>query len=143
VKQRIAVGIALVAGLAAGVAAQQKSQTVNGLEMTVKGIEYASQANLKACPPDTNTVKAMARPGEQYAIVTVDFKVGSSFKAAPMKRPQATDTAGKTYNTSMQFIDVGSQPSYTCAMPFRVPEGTKLKSLQVETATFDLSSLAK
>ena len=38
---------------------------------------------------------------------------------------------------------VGSVPEYSCTFPFRVPEGTKLKSLQIETAAFDLSALSK
>ena len=37
--------------------------------------------------------------------------------------------------------DVGSVPEYSCTFPFRVPEGTKLKTLHIESATFDLSSL--
>ena len=60
-----------------------------------------------------------------------------------MKRPTVTAADGKTYNTSVQFVDVGSVPEYSCSFPFRVPEGTTLKSLQIESATFDLASLTK
>ena len=57
-----------------------------------------------------------------------------------MKRPSLTDAADKKYNTASTFVDVGSVPEYSCTFPFRVPEGTKLKSLQLETASLDLSS---
>ena len=90
-------------------------------------------------PPGTNTVNAVQRPGDQLAVVTVGFKVLPDFKSVMMKRPTATSTDGKVYNTSVQFVDVGSVPEYSCAFTFRVPEGTKLKSLQIETATFDLA----
>jgi len=84
--------------------------------------------------------KPVTRPGEQFALVTVAFKVSPAFKAAPMKRPTVTDAADKKFNTASTFVDVGSVPEYSCTFPFRVPEGTKLKSLQLETASLDLSS---
>jgi hypothetical protein len=34
-------------------------------------------------------------------------------------------------------------PDYSCTFPFRVPEGTKLKALQLESASLDLASLDK
>jgi hypothetical protein len=131
-------------GLAVGASAQSagKPQTVNGLQVTVAGVERAEKASLRDCPPGTNTVNAVQRPGEQLAIVTVNFKVMPDFKPAIMKRPTVTAADGKTYNTSVQFVDVGSVPEYSCTFTFRVPEGTTLKSLQIETATFDLSGLA-
>ena len=49
-----------------------------------------------------------------------------------MKRPTVTDAADKKYNTASTFVDVGSVPEYSCTFPFRVPEGTKLKALQIE-----------
>ena len=92
-------------------------------------------------PPGTNTVNAVTRPGEQFALVTIAFKVGPSFKPGPMKRPSVTDTADKSYLTASQFVDVGSVPEYSCTFPFRLPEGTKLKALHIETATLDLAAL--
>jgi hypothetical protein len=132
--------IGLLAVLAAGQTAG-KPQTFQGLEMTVTKVERAATSSLRDCPPGTNTVSAVTRPGEQFALVTVGFKVSPAFKAGPMKRPSITDTADKTYNTSSTFVDVGSVPEYSCTFPFRVPEGTKLKTLRIESATFDLSSL--
>ena len=133
-----------IAGLLAVLAAGQatgKPQTYQGLEMTVTKVERSSTSSLRDCPPGTNTVNAVTRPGEQFALVTVAFKVSPAFKAGPMKRPSITDTAGKTYNTSSTFVDVGSVPEYSCTFPFRVPDGTKLKSFHVESASFDLSAL--
>jgi hypothetical protein len=140
---RLVAGVGASVLLAVVVAGQtaSKPQTVNGLQITVTGVERAQKASLRDCPPGTNTVNAVARAGEQYSLVTVAFKVLPAFKASPMKRPSVTASDDKTYNTSVQFVDVGSVPEYSCTFPFRVPEGTKLKTLQVETASFDLSAL--
>ena len=129
----------LLAVMASGQAAS-KGQPLPGLDATVTKVERAASASLRDCPPGSNTVNAVTRPGEQFALVTVAFKVSAAFKAAPMKRPSLTDVADKKYNTAATFVDVGSVPEYSCTFPFRVPEGTKLKSLQLETASLDLSS---
>lgn len=133
----------LSSGLLAVAAAGQTAsnpQTFQGLEMRVTKIERAGSASLRDCPPGTNTVNAVTRPGEQFALVTIAFKVGPGFKPAPMKRPSVTDAADKSYLTASTFVDVGSVPEYSCTFPFRVPDGTKLKALHIESATFDLSA---
>ena len=132
----------LLAVVAAGQAAS-KGQPLPGLDATVTKVERAATASLRDCPPGTNTVTAVTRPGEQFALVTVAFKVSPAFKAGPMKRPSITDSADKKYNTASTFVDVGSVPEYSCTFPFRVPEGTKLKSLQLESTSLDLSALDK
>src|SRR5580765_5364635 len=132
----------LLAVVASGQAAS-KGQPLPGLDATVTKVERAASASLRDCPPGTNTVNAVTRPGEQFALVTVAFKVSPTFKATPMKRPSVTDAADKKYNTASTFVDVGSVPDYSCTFPFRVPEGTKLKALQLESASLDLSSLDK
>ena len=135
-----------VAALLAVVASGQtagKAQPVPGLDATVTKVERADKASLRDCPPGTNTVSAVTRPGEQFVLVTVSFKVSPSFTASPMKRPTATDATDKKYNTASTFVDVGSVPEYSCTFPFRVPEGTKLKALQIESSSLDLSSLDK
>jgi hypothetical protein len=55
-----------------------------------------------------------------------------------LKKPTLTDSAGKVYNTAVSFVDVGSVPEFSCSIPFRIPAGTALKSLQVDAATLDL-----
>src|SRR5260370_39768775 len=137
VKSLIA-GILAVLGLgqAAG-----PSQNYQGLDMTVTKVERAASASLRDCPPGTNTVNAVTKPGEQFALVTVSFKVGPAFKPAPMKRPTVIDAADKSYFTPSQFVDVGSLPEYSCTFPFRVPAGTKLKTLNIENASPDLAVL--
>jgi len=143
----VRVVLALVAAVAVSaaiaVAQEGKAQTVNGLQVAVTGIERAEKAGLKDCPPGTNTVNAVQRPGDELAVVTVSFKVLPDFKATPMKRPTVTGADGKTYNTSVQLVDVGSVPQYSCQFIYRVPQGTKLKSLQLDTATFDLAAMDK
>ena len=86
-------------------------------------------------------MNATTRPGEQFALITVSFKVGSSFQPAQMKRPTITDASDKKFNTAATFVDVGKVPEFSCTFPFRVPEGTKLKALQIEGASYDLTSL--
>ena len=132
----------LLAVVAAGQTASS-SQNHQGLEMTVTKVERATSASLRDCPPGTNTVNAVTRPGEQFALVTIAFKVGPTFKPGPMKRPSVTDAADKSYLTASQFVDAGSVPEYSCTFPFRLPEGTRLKALHIETATFDLSGFDK
>lgn len=126
------------AGLAAG--QMNKSQTYKGLEMSVTGVERAMNVALIDCPPGTNTVRGNAKPGEEFAVVSVAFKVTPAFKETIVKKPVLTDAEGKAFNTSVAIIDPGSVASYTCSFPFRVPAGTKLASLQIETATLDLKS---
>jgi hypothetical protein len=139
----VTVGGLVFAAVVALAAQAAKSTTVKNLQMTVTAVERAEKASLKDCPPGTNTVNAVARAGEQYSNVTVAFKVLPGFSPSPMKRPAVTAADGKTYNTSVQFVDVGSVPEFSCTFAFRVPEGTKLKAIQIEGATLDLSSLEK
>jgi hypothetical protein len=124
----------------AGVAsAQSKPVTHKGLEISVASVERAASASLKDCPPGDNRVNAMTRPGEEFAVVTVKFKVLPAFeKNTILKKPTLTDASGKTYNTAVSFVDVGSVPEFSCAIPFRVPAGTALKSVQVDSASLDL-----
>jgi hypothetical protein len=116
-----------------------KTVTYKGLEMSVAGVERAPTASLKDCPPGGNTVNATTRPGEEFAVVKVNFKVLPAFQPNTMlKRPVITDESGKTYNTAVSFVDVGSMPEFACAIPFRVPAGTMLKSLQIDSATLEI-----
>ena len=81
----------------------------------------------------------MARPGEGFAIVTVRVKVLPTYLPAPLKRPVLTDAEGKTYNTAASFVDLAKDREFSCAFPFRIPEGTRLKSVQIETVSFALT----
>src|SRR3954451_5418937 len=143
--KKLCVGVpfaVLLAVVASGQTAG-KAQPLPGLDASVTKVERAASASLRDCPPGTNTVNAVTRPGEQLALVTVAFKVSPACKASPMKRPTVTDAADKKYNTASTFVDVGSVPEYSCTFPFRVPEGTRMKALQIEGASLDLSSLDK
>ena len=132
---------AIAIASAAVLLAQPPARTVNGLQVSVKSVEHTAKASLRDCPPGTNTVNAVQRPGDEIAVVTVDFKVMPDFKPVMMKRPTATAADDKVYNTSIQFVDVGSVPEYSCQFVYRVPQGTKLKTLQIEGASFDISGL--
>jgi hypothetical protein len=120
-----------------------KPTNYKGLEVTPLGIERAKNVALIDCPPGNNTVRGNAREGEEFAVVTLAFKVTPAFKETIVKKPVLTDSAGKTYNTSVSIIDPGSQPEYKCTFPFRVPAGTKVASVAIDTATISLAALDK
>ncbi len=127
-------GLALLSG---------QATNYKGLEVSAVSVERAQNVPLLDCPPGSNSQRGNARGGEEFAVVTLAFKVTPAFKETIVKKPVLTDAAGKVYNTSVAIIDAGSKPEYTCAFPFRVPAGTKVASVQIDTATFDLASLDK
>jgi hypothetical protein len=114
-----------------------------GLEITPLGVERTQNVPLLDCPPGTNSQRGNARGGEEFAVVKLNFKVTSAFKETIVKKPTLTDTDGKTYNTSVAIIDPGSQPEYQCSFPFRVPTGTKVASVSIDTATINVSAFDK
>ena len=130
--------------LAVVAAGQMKPTNYKGLEVTPLGIERAKNVALIDCPPGNNTVRGNARGDEEFAVVNLAFKVTPSFDAKTIvKKPVLTDTAGKTYNTSVSIVDAGSVPEYKCGFPFRVPMGTKVASVSIDTATINIASLDK
>jgi hypothetical protein len=89
-------------------------------------------------------VRGNARGDEEFAVVTLAFTVTPAFDTKTIvKKPVLTDASGKTYNTSVSIIDAGSVPKYKCSFPFRVPTGTKVASVAIDTATINVSSLDK
>jgi hypothetical protein len=131
--------LAIAAATPLGAQSPGKPVTYKGLEMAVAGVERAPTASLKDCPPGGNTVNATTRPGEEFVVVKVTFKVLSGFQpSTTLKRPVLTDDSGKIYNTAVSFVDVGSTPDFSCAIPFRVPTGTTLKSVQIDSATLEI-----
>lgn len=121
-----------------------KPTNYKGLEVTPLGIERAKNVALIDCPPGNNSVRGNARGEEEFAVVTLAFKVTPSFDAKMIvKKPVLTDTSGKTYNTSVSIIDAGSVPEYKCTFPFRVPLGTKVASVAIDTATINIAALDK
>lgn len=123
----------------------QSGQATNykGLEIKPVSVERAQNVPLVDCPPTTNSQRGNARAGEEFAVVSLSFKVTPGFKEAIVKKPVLTDATGKVYNTSVAIIDPGSQPEYKCSFPFRVPAGTKVASVQIDTAIIDLAALDK
>ena len=142
----VTTGIALVLSASAfhlGLSAQAGKANYKGLEITVTGVERAMNVGLKDCPPGSNTVRGNTKPGEEFANISIAFKVTPAFKETMMKKPVLLDADGKAFNTSVAFVDPASVPDYTCSFPFRVPTGTKLGKLQIESTTIDLSSFNK
>ena len=120
------------------IAAQGAVKNYKGIELSIGGVERAARVSLGDCPPGANTVSSTAKPGEEFAVVTLKARVPAGYKPEPIKRPTLTDASGKVYNTAVAFVDVGRVPEFSCAIPFRVPSGTKLRSLQVDSVSFDL-----
>jgi hypothetical protein len=120
-----------------------QAKTTKGLEISATAVEHTAKASLKDCPPGANTVGSTAKPGEEFAIVNLTFKVLPAFKTTTFRRPVLTDASGKTYNTAVSLVDVGKAPEFSCAIPFRVPSGTKVKSIQIDDASIDLAALDK
>lgn len=132
-----------VLGAAATAAAQSKSANYKGLEISVASIERSSTVGLKDCPPGANSIRGLTKPGEEFAIVNLSFKVTPAFKETIVKKPVLLDASGKTFQTAMSFIDPGATPEYTCGFAYRVPAGTKLGKIQIDTTTLDLTAFDK
>jgi hypothetical protein len=130
-------------GVATPLLAQSKPGNYKGLEITVAGIERAPTVGLRDCPPGSNTVRGLTKPGEEFAIVNLSFKVTPAFKETIVKKPVLLDASGKTFNTAMSFVDPGATPEYSCGFAYRVPTGTKLGKIQIDTTTIDLSAFDK
>jgi hypothetical protein len=134
--------IAVILGL--GLSLQTGPATnYKGLEITPLGVERAQNVPLLDCPPGSNTQRGNALAGEEFAVVSLAFKVTPAFKETIVKKPVLKDATGKVFNTSVAIIDPGSQPEYKCSFPFRVPTGTKVASVQIDTATIAIASLDK
>jgi hypothetical protein len=143
---RIIAALATAAGLSAvALAKAEQGQPANykGLEITVVGIERSATVGLKDCPPGGNSIRGLTKPGEEFAIVNLSFKVTPAFKETLVKKPVLLDASGKVFNTAMAFIDPGATPEYSCGFAYRVPEGTKLGKIQIDTTTLDLTPFDK
>ena len=140
---RIAATAVLTVCVVAIAIAQAKPTNYKGLEITALGVERAKNVALIDCPPGQNSVRGNARGEEEFAVVKLAFKVTPAFKETVVKKPVLTDASGKTYQTSVSIIDPGSKPEYECGFPFRVPLGTKLASVAIDTATIDVAALDK
>jgi hypothetical protein len=53
------------------------------------------------------------------------------------------DASGKTYNTAQSFAEIGTTPSFSCTFSFRVPTGTQLKRITLDTVSIDLPAATK
>ena len=142
-KSRIGMGFLFTFSFLLLASAQNKPTNYKGLEITPLSIERTQNVPLLDCPPGSNTQRGNARAGEEFAVVTLAFKVTPSFKETVVKRPVLNGADGKVYNTSVAIIDPTSLPEYKCSFPFRVPAGTKVVSVAIDTATLDLAALSK
>ena len=131
--------------LGVGLAAQSKPQTYKGLDVKVSGVERATNVSLSDCPAGANIVRGVIKPGDtqEFATVKVDFTATPAFKPGPLAKPVLHAEDGKTYNTAQSFGDIGTTQTFSCNFSFRVPKGTKVTRLALETVTIDLAGLEK
>lgn len=129
--------------MGAAAAEQAKPANYKGLEITVAGVERSPTVALKDCPPGANSIRGLTKPGEEFAVVNLSFKVTPAFKETIVRKPVLHDAAGRTFQTAMSFIDPGSQPEYSCGFAYRVPEGTTLGTIQIDTTTINLTPFDK
>ena len=140
------VALICVLGVAAvEVSGQSASGAYKGLEISVAGVARATNVSLTDCPPGANIVRGVIRPGDQneFASVTLDFKVEASFKPGAIPSPVLHDDAGKTYNTAQTFGEIAAGPSFSCTFSYRVPKGTKVARLAIDTVSLDLTKTAQ
>jgi len=135
----------LLGGTLGTAQSQPAAQTYKGLEVSVAGVTRATNVSLTDCPPGANIVRGVIKPGDatEFASVTLDFKVLPSFKTGVLPKPVLHDATGKAYNTAQSFAEIGSAPSFSCTFSYRVPKGTKVARLTLDSATFDLSGLER
>jgi hypothetical protein len=143
---RRAIAFGTVAMLAAAVAvtAQSKSQVYKGLEVSVSGVLRATNVSLMDCPPGSNIVRGVIKPGDpnEFASLTLDFKVTPAFKPGVLAKPVLHDAAGKAYNTAQSFAEIGTS-DFSCTFSFRVPKGTVLKRLTIDSMSIDLGTMGQ
>jgi hypothetical protein len=53
--------------------------------------------------------------------------------------PLLHDDSGKTYKTAQAFGEIAAGSSFSCTFSYRVPKGTTLGRLTIDTAALDLS----
>jgi len=128
---------------AAPTLAQTKPASYKGLEITVTGVERTATVALRGCPPGANAIRGLTKPGEEFAVVHLAFKVTPAFRETLVSKPVLLDAGGKAFHTAMAFVDPGSMPEYACGFAYRVPEGTKLGSIRIDTTTLDLTPFEK
>ena len=73
----------------------------------------------------------------------VDFRSRPRSSRGCCRSRLSDDEAGKTYNTAQSFAEIGATPAFSCTFSFRVPKGTKLARLTMDTTTVDLKGVAQ
>jgi hypothetical protein len=138
-----ALASALVASADVRLGGQSASATFSGMDFAVAGVTRATNVSLADCPPGANSVRGVIRPGDanEFASVTLDIKVQT--KPATVPSPILRDDAGKEYKTAQTFVEFAAGSSFSCTFSYRVPKGTKLALLTIDSATLDLSKTAQ
>jgi hypothetical protein len=132
---------ALVLGvLAAMLPVAASAQSYKGLELKVTGVEHATNVSLTDCPPGQNIVRGVIKPGDtnEFASVKVEFNATPAFTATMLPSPVLYDESGKAYKTAQSFAEIGAGQRFSCTFSFRVPKGTALARLTLDSVSVDL-----
>jgi hypothetical protein len=126
-------------------AALQAPGVYEGLEITVKGLERATNVSLQDCPPGDNIVRGVIRPVEanEFVTIRIEMKALASFTSVQLPKPVLYDAADKPYKTAQSFGELKASDSPSCAFSFRVPKGTKLSRFAIGETSFDVGALDK
>ncbi len=102
--------------------------------------ERATNVSLTDCPAGANIVRGVIRPGDtnEFASVKVDFKVPPAFKPGAVPSPSCTTTPARPTTRRRPLARSRPTPSFSCTFSFRVPKGTKLARLTIDTLSLDL-----
>jgi hypothetical protein len=112
--------------------------------VTVSGVTRATNVSLTDCPAGANIVRGVIRPGDanEFVSVTLDFKTEAGYKAGGIvPSPLLHDGKGQSYKTAQAFGEIGATPTFSCTFSYRVPKGTPVARLTIDTVALDLSKL--
>jgi hypothetical protein len=124
---------------------KSKSQTYEGIKISVASVERSSSIALNSCPSSPGYVQVSARSGYEFVIVRVNIKVLTEYKGDSLerfdKRIEITDAEGKRHGSSVVWEKLGKAREFPCKFVFGVPSGIKTKNFHFGETSFDLEKL--
>jgi hypothetical protein len=124
---------------------KSKSQTYEGIKISIASVERTGSAILNSCPRSPGYVQVSARAGYEFVVVRVNIKVLPEYKGDSLerfdKRIEISDTEGKRHGSSVLWEKLGDAREFPCEFVFGVPTGTKPKNFHLGEILFDLEKL--
>ena len=120
----------------------EKTQTFQGLEVTLLGFEETSLGSLGSCPAGLGSMQFRTSPDQPLALAKIKIKVLPSYKGVKIEDEKVTlvDADDKTYKTATTMKAFESESKeFKCALYFAVPKKPTYKSLRFDALTFPVS----